>query len=393
VNIEGEIVIELYRQQGLIESAVIRSSRPLQLPHLFRGKTVEELLNMIPLLYSVCATAQASAAVQACRQAMSINGNAQVELAEGMLVTVETAREHLWRVLIDWSNFANTAVDRPLVASLTNLLPGAKHACFNENDLFTLKPKLVVDQERFSSVIERIARSTEDAIFSLPPADWYEYSSIDAFEAWLDETSTPTSILLRRIRDQQSAQLADVGPCPLPAIDPQAMGQRLSQDDAGRFIMAPDWKGAVYETSPLTRMVSHPLLQELGKRYGFGLLTRLVARLLELASIPAKLQQQLQALIQSRFGIESMSSSSVADEGLGQVEAARGRLVHRVVVRRGVIVGYQILAPTEWNFHPQGVVARGLMTLPAQEIGTLKQYADLFINAVDPCVGYRLEIF
>jgi Ni,Fe-hydrogenase I large subunit len=393
VNVEGEIVIELYRQQGRIERAVIRSSRPLQLPHLFRGKTVEALLNMMPLLYSVCATAQASAAVQACRQAMGINRNDQVELAEGMLVTVETAREHLWRILIDWSNFANAAVDRPLVASLANLLPGAKQACFNENDLFTLQPKLVVDQEKFSSVIERIARTTDGAIFSLPPADWYEYSSIEAFEAWLDETSTPTSTLLRHIRDQQqSAQLADGGSCPLPVIDPQAMCQRLSQHDADHFIMAPDWEGVVYETSPLTRMVSHPLLQQLRKRYGFGLLTRLVARLLELASIPARLQQQLEALIQGHSDVESMPSSSVADDGLGQVEAARGRLIHRVIVRRGVIAGYQILAPTEWNFHPQGVVARGLMSLPAQEIDTLKQLADLFINAVDPCVGYRLEI-
>jgi hypothetical protein len=95
VNVEGEIVIELYRRQGRIESVAIRSSRPLQLTHLFEGKTVQELLNMLPLLYSVCATAQASAAAQACRQAMGVSRNTRVELAEGMLVTVETAREHL----------------------------------------------------------------------------------------------------------------------------------------------------------------------------------------------------------------------------------------------------------------------------------------------------------
>jgi Ni,Fe-hydrogenase I large subunit len=192
--------------------------------------------------------------------------------------------------------------------------------------------------------------------------------------------------------DQKLAQVADGGFYPLPAIDAQAMCQRLSQDDVDRFIIAPDWKGAVYETSPLTRMVSHPLLQQLRQRYGFGLLTRLVARLLELASIPAKLQQQLQALIQDRCDVERMPFGLEAGEGLGQVEAARGRLMHRAVVYRGVIAGYQILAPTEWNFHPQGMVARGLMSLPAQEIDTLKQYVDLFITAIDPCVGYRLEI-
>jgi hypothetical protein len=392
VSIEGEIAIALYRQQGHIESVAIRSSRPLQLTRLFAGKTVQELLNMLPLLYSACATAQVSAAAQACRQAMNVNGYARVGLAEGMLVTVETAREHLWRILIDWSNFAHAAINRPLVASLAHLLPVAKQACFKDSDLFTLQPTLVVDQKTFFSVIEQIEKTAADAIFSLPPADWYGYVSIEDFEAWLEATATPTSTLLRRIRDQQSAQLADGGVHPLPAIDPQAMCRRLVREDADQFIAAPDWNGDVYETTPLTRMASHPLLEQLAKRYGFGLLTRLVARLLELASIPAKLQQQLQALIQGCVDGFSAPSGLAADEGLGQVEAARGRLVHRAVVHEGVIASYQIVAPTEWNFHPQGIVARGLQCLPAHETAALKQYADLFINAVDPCVGYRLEI-
>jgi Ni,Fe-hydrogenase I large subunit len=392
VNVEGEIVIELFRQQGRIDRVAIRSSRPLQLPRLFEGKSVQELLNMLPLLYSVCATAQASAAVQACRQAMSVDRNARVELAEGMLVTVETAREHLWRILIDWCKFANTTVDRPLVASLANLLPAAKHACFKDNELFTLRPNLVVDRDDFSSIIEQIGKTSTDAIFSLPPADWYGFASIEEFETWLEKTTTPASTLLRRIRDEQSAQLADGGDQPLPAIDAQAMSRRLAQEDADQFIATPDWNGSVYETTPLTRMASHPLLQQLSKRYGFGLLIRLVARLLELASMPAKLQQQLQALIQGSVDINSTLSSTTTDEGLSQIEAARGRLIHRAVVSSGVIACYQIVAPTEWNFHPQGVVARGLQRLPAQEIDRLKQYADLFINAVDPCVGYRLEI-
>jgi Ni,Fe-hydrogenase I large subunit len=392
VNVEGEIIIELRRQQGRIETVAIRSSRPLQLTHLFEGKTVQELLNMVPLLYSVCATAQASAAAQACRQAMSINRNARVELTEEMLVTVETAREHLWRILIDWSNFANIAVDRLLVASVANLLPSAKHACFKESDLFTLRPNLMVDQEKLSSVIEQIGKTAGDAIFSVPPVDWYGLASIEDFEAWLEKTTTPTSTLLRRIMDEQSAHMADGGAHPLPAIDLQAISLRLAQEDADQFVATPDWNGAVCETTPLTRMMTHPLLQQFSKLYGFGLLTRLVARLLELASIPAKLQQQLQALIQDPVDVDNTLSVMATDEGMGQVEAARGRLIHRAVVREGVIAGYQIVAPTEWNFHPQGVVARGLQTLPAQELDVLKQHADLFINAVDPCVGYRLEI-
>ncbi|MEW8030414.1 MAG: nickel-dependent hydrogenase large subunit [Candidatus Thiodiazotropha sp.] len=392
MNVEGEIQIVLYRRQERIEKVAIRSSRPLQLTRLFEGKSVKELLSMLPMLYSVCATAQASAAAQACRQAMGIHGNPRVELAEGMLVAVETAREHLWRILIDWSKFADVTVDRSLVASLSNLLPMAKHACFNDNDLFTLYPRLVMDQEKFSAVIELITKTAADSVFEQAPADWYACSTIEDFDDWLEQTTTATSKLLRRIRDEQSAQLADAGSYPLPAIDPLAICRRLAEEDADQFIAAPEWNGAVFETTPMTRMASHPLLRQLTKLYGFGLLTRLVARLMELASIPAKLNGQLQALIEDCVESSALKPGLGVDQGMGQVEAARGRLIHRAVLDKGVVAGYQIVAPTEWNFHPRGVVARGLLTLPAREIDALKRHADLFINAVDPCVGYRLEI-
>jgi Ni,Fe-hydrogenase I large subunit len=392
VNVEGEILIQLSCQQERIQKVAVRSSRPLQLTHLFEGKSVQELLGIVPMLYSVCATAQASAAVQACRQAMDIDVNSSLKTAESMLVTMETAREHLWRILIDWSNQVDVPVNRSLVASLAHLLPQAKQACFKDSDLFTLQPNLKLDQERFSSVIEQLAKTLADSIFSRSSADWYALTSVEEFDAWLEVTSTPAALLLRRIRDNQSAQLADAGCHILPTFDPQAICQRLAAEDADRFIAAPDWKGDVFETTPLTRTVAHPLLQQLATRYGYGLLTRMVARLLELASIPARLRDQLQALVSGPVDTESESPKLGAQEGLGVVEAARGRLVHRAVVDKGVISGYQILAPTEWNFHPRGVVAKGLLTLPVTTLATLKQQADLFINAVDPCVGYRLEI-
>ena len=78
--------------------------------------------------------------------------------------------------------------------------------------------------------------------------------------------------------------------------------------------------------------------------------------------------------------------------GIGQVEAARGRLVHCVELERGVVKHYQILAPTEWNFHPLGVVARGLETLTTKNEILLRKQADLLINAIDPCVGYDITV-
>jgi hypothetical protein len=53
---------------------------------------------------------------------------------------------------------------------------------------------------------------------------------------------------------------------------------------------------------------------------------------------------------------------------------------------------YRILAPTEWNFHPDGAAAQALMRLPAQDPAFLRRLAAMLINAVDPCVGYDLRV-
>ncbi|OQX44500.1 MAG: hypothetical protein B0D85_06840, partial [Candidatus Sedimenticola endophacoides] len=77
--------------------------------------------------------------------------------------------------------------------------------------------------------------------------------------------------------------------------------------------------------------------------------------------------------------------------GIGHSIAARGQLLHRVKLNGERVAAYQILAPTEWNFHPRGVVARSL----AGVAGTreqMEQQARLLINAIDLCVSYELSI-
>ena len=81
-----------------------------------------------------------------------------------------------------------------------------------------------------------------------------------------------------------------------------------------------------------------------------------------------------------------------ANTGIGQVDAARGRLVHRAIVDGDRVESYQILAPTEWNFHPRGVLANSLAALDASDKETLTEQASLLITAIDPCVGYELRI-
>jgi Ni,Fe-hydrogenase I large subunit len=67
-------------------------------------------------------------------------------------------------------------------------------------------------------------------------------------------------------------------------------------------------------------------------------------------------------------------------------------LLHRATVTEVHVTGYQIVAPTEWNFHPQGALARGLEGAAATDAMALERDARLVVQALDPCVACRVEV-
>jgi Ni,Fe-hydrogenase I large subunit len=70
-------------------------------------------------------------------------------------------------------------------------------------------------------------------------------------------------------------------------------------------------------------------------------------------------------------------------QALAWCEMARGLLLHWVQVdAEGLVQDYRVLAPTEWNFHPQGALAQAVAALPADAVGTARTLA----AAYDPCV-------
>jgi hypothetical protein len=167
----------------------------------------------------------------------------------------------------------------------------------------------------------------------------------------------------------------------LPELTNKELELYLSQQNPNEFSRTPTWHGTCYETSCLNRQQFNPLIADLLQNYGNGLLTRLASRLVELASLPNLLQD-----------LRTGSPLKDCQSYLAQIQTSRGLLIHRVELNHGVIKNYQIIAPTEWNFHPQGVVASSLQQLTAPTKSLLQQQASLIINAIDPCVGFELLI-
>ncbi len=87
-----------------------------------------------------------------------------------------------------------------------------------------------------------------------------------------------------------------------------------------------------------------------------------------------------------------MSAVSVA-QGAGRslVETARGMLMHEIVLADDRIADYRIVAPTEWNFHPQGALVDQLIGQETTDRDALQRQVARAVAALDPCIPWELE--
>jgi Ni,Fe-hydrogenase I large subunit len=75
-------------------------------------------------------------------------------------------------------------------------------------------------------------------------------------------------------------------------------------------------------------------------------------------------------------------------QAIAWCEMARGLLLHWVQLdAEGRVADYRVLAPTEWNFHPQGVLAKALATLAPNDTASASALAAAF----DACVECQVS--
>jgi hypothetical protein len=410
LGFEGRLDIELACRAAAVRRVDVRSSRPLRASRVLEGGSPDEALERLPLVFSICATAQAEAALSACEQALVSTPAAVHKRAREMLVWMETAREHLLRILLDWPAFADEPLAREGLPRVMQFLPELSRVLYGNAAPFRLGSRPTVDFPALARVIAEL-RSVIAGL--LGGGEVLPLHSGAAFEQWLERGDTMPARLLRRLRERGWDRLGRSASVFLPPLQAAVLHPLFTAEDGELFLAEPCWQGGPCESTPLQRQRHHPLLRELLRSEGNGLLTRLVALLLELEGIPDLLQQGLVELGSTDMAEEQGAMAGYSPRGLGsyrakaaveqgamavsgiglaQVEAARGRLIHRVEIDDGVVRRFQILAPTEWNFHPQGVAAQGLYTLDGGDEEQLRQQAALWINAIDPCVGFNLRV-
>ncbi len=380
---EGRLAIELEIDGDGVIGVRVQSTRPVHASAAFNGKAVAEVQKMIPLLYSICATAQACAGVRAMEQAMGLYADAATERSRDQLVNMETLREHLWRILLDWPAATNDQPDKPGMAEVVAIQRAYQSALCPEGALFCVKAVMQEPaSDRLTGLRDRLLKLLHLQVFGMPVERWIEVGSHERLIAWSESGETAAARLIARVILEGWGNAGACESTPLPHLSDAQLDREMRR---AAFIEQPQWRGGCCETTSLTRTDS-PLLDDLKRRFENGLLVRLVGRLQEVATLAVGLLPG-QVVEPAPPGWEASRPAI----GIGQVAAARGQLVHRVKLVGDEVGDYRILAPTEWNFHPDGVLARALASLRGS-VEQIELQARLLINAIDPCVGYDLVV-
>jgi len=371
--LEGELLVRVAWDGSRVRQVSVNATRPFAAAGLFAGKSPAWVVATVPMLFSICSGAQGAAAASAAAAAAGAE-DALLPVRE-LDVIVETIREHFWRLLIDWPQSMGREADLTPMACVRRLAAAPREALVS-----TAAPAR-------RELVAALGTAAAESIYGMTASNWLAIDDLPRLQAWTDRAATlPAALLGELLSGMPRLGVSDV---PLmPPVSAQALIEAIAPEmrrDSG-FARAPTWKGTPVETGVLARMQSRPLVTAVTGRCGNAVATRMVARLVELALLLG----ELAGASPSARRLEALALAP--GEGIAAVQTARGLLLHRARLHNGSVADYQIVAPTEWNFHPQGAFPRALLALEADDDASLEWKARLTAQALDPCVACRIEV-
>ena len=359
---EGRLLLDVAWDGKQIVGVSVQSSRPVAACRILEGKPVVEAVRVVPLLFSVCGRAQGAAAAAACEAARGAMASDAERAVRERAIAGECLQEYTWRLLIDLPALLGEAARPGELADLRRRIATAK------------------DELRWHDVAGAAEELLERAVYEMSPRTWLGLRPA-GFEKWVARGDAPMQRMLARLRRLRLGE--DFGLLPwLGEAELLTLSARL--DAEPDFAQLPTWQGAPAETGALARQLGHPALAREIAQYGVTVAARLLARLIELAQLPEQLREP------RATGIRSASPRPGV--GVAAVETARGTLLHQVTLAGDRVAHYRIVAPTEWNFHPEGAFVRGLLGCPARTEVEARGAAGLLAHALDPCVAYEVRV-
>ena len=348
------------------------------LSRLLRGKQGESVVQTLGSLFSLCSHAHRRTARLALNAAKP-RSDVLLPLDAPVFLCLETARDHLRSIALDWPR----------------LLPNAQPQTDALHWLGDC-PLSLNHSERSASeapaweALAQLRRWLENRVLGQSVRQWLSHHHEPEMLAQWCHANAP-SLAPARSLDAWHGLAQNLTPVTrsLDLLD----SDPLKQSDAlhtiahamasdANFAQHPLWLGQCAETGPWTRLRHRSRASSIAP----SAWTRLSARWLELLEIAD--------LVPDSFAprTDAMLVSGALQVGAGQAiawcEMARGLLLHWVQLdAQGRVDDYRVLAPTEWNFHPQGVLAWALTALAPDDT----QSAWALAAAFDACVECRVN--
>lgn len=350
----------------------ITNTRPDWVSKLAAGRQAAHLPNVLASVFTLCGHAHHWMSRRAILAAQGQTGAASS--ADVLRHRLATLREHLLRISHDWPRWLPDALPLPDATLLLRACPVWREDLGLEERLHALPEWLA---QKWLGQPLTVWLQGYDA----DPHGWVAH--------WMQHARTP---LARLLHGQKAALMAlnapTLGVEPLSRTTPTAMPLLARHMATPGFCARPHWQGCIPDTGPWNR---HADPHRRAARTAWD---RLVARLVEVLRLAHEPGHAAANIPGGARWLGHGALTLGAGVGLAWVEMARGLLVHRVQLADGSVVqDCQVLAPTEWNFHPQGVLAQALRALPSGlSPADLDAAARRLAVAFDPCVAFDVEV-
>jgi coenzyme F420-reducing hydrogenase alpha subunit len=375
---EGSLLIDLRLAGGRVCEVRLSSQRPAEASRVLEGQPLGRALQTVPLLWSICANAHSVAALSAVEAALGVVLPAAQGGARQVLALAEAIDNHAWQLCLEWPRLAGGEPDAKRLKVVRALTAGLRAAVFGKTP-WRVPGGVVLRPDQ--GAVRAAAASLEALLWELSGGDLP--GSLEQVRARAPEETSVIQTLLALALAAAPSRSLPVQARLLPALPPAWFTARAAEL---ALAVRPTWEGGPAETGALAQQQHHPLVAEALVSLGPCTATRLLARVCEVNALPAALRTLAEALTEAEPVRVDPAASGL---GAGVVETSRGLLAHVVTLERGAVVRWRTVAPTEWNFHPEGPLVQALLGLPAEG---LAQQAALAVAALDPCVGYQVQI-
>jgi Ni,Fe-hydrogenase I large subunit len=416
-KIEGEAELDFTFNKGQIEDVKINFGFYRGIEEILQGKDARDALVITPRVCGICNHAHLIAAVRAIENGYE-NAGVPIEISSKandireFTLACELIQNHVkWLYMtilpqlekyVGVQSEENYAIKATYLSSVITkalaIFAGQwPHSSYAVPGGVTCDPTHL-DVMQAQSLVDESIKFFEQIMTGLPLETYMQIDSVSS----LEQIQGDFGKMLYMMGSNAMAEIGQshdrfivFGDCILSKAG-KSIVTTVSNVDAryvseasqeGTVAKAVSYKNRLYEVGPLARamVAKEPIVKSLHKRYKDSLLTRVFARVHEVALLLNYSKSLLQNIsLNEASCILDVHTKVPNFEGTGVVEAARGSLIHKTTVKDGLIENYEIIVPTQWNLSNGNKTEHGIAT-KAMVGSKTTQEASFIFRAFDIC--------